>query len=99
MIDFCALKTKKATGGEKGNTSDSNLYGKRSLVDKTYGVLENHLSLKKQRSISIKKDRPPKEDGLCDFLLIDSISKKTSADFLCEIGTFYIFSKSDETYL
>ena len=42
MIDFCALKTKKATGGEKGNTSDSNLYGKRSLVDKTYGVFENH---------------------------------------------------------
>ena len=35
------------------------------------------LSLEKQRSKSVKKDRPPKEDGLCDFLLIDFISKKT----------------------
>jgi hypothetical protein len=76
MIDFCALKTKKATGGEKGNTLDSNLYGKRSLVDKTYGVFENHTLPERQRSKSVKKDRPPKEDGLCDFLLIDFISKK-----------------------
>jgi hypothetical protein len=46
------------------------------LLIKLMGCLKITLSLKKQRSKSIKKDRPPKEDGLCDFLLIDSISKK-----------------------
>jgi hypothetical protein len=47
------------------------------LLIRLMGCLKITLSLKKQRSKSVKKDRPPKEDGLCDFLLIDSISKKT----------------------